>query len=334
MRAVLMTAVGGPEVLELREIPEPAIVSPQQIKVRLRATGINPIDTKLRARGTFYPDTGPAVLGCDGAGVVVETGAEVTRFQPGDEVWFCDGGLGGAQGCYAEYKVLDQHIARRKPANLDFFAAAGAPLVLITASEALHDRVKIKSGDRLLLPGAAGGVGHVAIQLAKLAGARVLATASSRDKMDFVRTLGAEECISYRERDFVAAALEWSDGRGVDIALDTVGGEILRRCVDALAHYGDLITLLEPPADMAWKEARTRNLRVSFVLMLTPMIRDLPVARAHHSDILDRCAERCEAGELKIHVDRVLPLAEAAQAHRLVAEHGLKGKIVLDLGAD
>lgn len=334
MRAVLMTAPGGPEVLELREIPEPAIVSPGQIKIRLRAAGVNPIDTKLRARGTFHPDAGPAVLGCDGAGVVVETGAEVTRFQPGDEVWFCDGGLGGAQGCYAEYKVLDQHIARHKPASLDFFQAAAAPLVLITAWEGLHDRAAIEPGDRLLLPGAAGGVGHVAVQLAALAGAHVLGTAGSRDKADFVRSLGAEECVLYRERDFVAAALEWTGGRGADIALDTVGGETLRRCVEAVAHYGELITLLEPPADMAWKEARTRNLRVGFVLMLTPMIRDLPAARAHHGDILDRCAEYCEAGELRMHVDRVLPLSEAAQAHRLVEGHGLKGKLVLDLGAD
>lgn len=334
MRAVLMTAQGGPEVLEVREIPEPAIVSPQEIKVRLRAAGVNPVDTKLRARGTFYPHAGPAVLGCDGAGVVVETGAEVKRFQPGDEVWFCDGGLGGAQGCYAEYKVLDQHVARHKPASIDFFEAAAAPLVLITAWEALHDRALIEPGDRLLLPGAAGGVGHVALQLAVLAGAHVLGAAGSRDKADFARSLGAEECILHRDRDIVAAALEWSGGRGVDIALDTVGGEILRRCVEAVAHYGDLVTLLEPPANMTWKEVRTRNLRVGFVLMLTPMIRDLPAARAHHGDILDRCAERFECGELKVHVDRVLPLEEAAQAHRLVEGHGLKGKLVLDLGGD
>lgn len=334
MRAVLMTAQGGPEVLELREIPEPAIRSPQEVKVRLRAAGVNPLDTKLRARGTFHPDAMPAVLGCDGAGIVVETGAEVTRFRPGDEVWFCDGGLGGTQGCYAEYKVLDQHLARRKPASLDFFEAAAAPLVLITAWEALHDRAPLEPGDRVLIHAAAGGVGHVAVQLAALAGARVMGTAGTREKAAFACSLGAEACIVHRERDFVAAALEWSGGRGVDAALDTVGGEVFRRSVEALAHYGELVTLLEPPSDIAWKEARNRNLRVGFVLMLTPMLRDLPAARAHQGDILDRCAERIDAGELQVHVDRVLPLAQAAEAHRLIEGRAVTGKLVLDPGAD
>ena len=182
MRAVTMQTVGGPEVLVSAEIPEPQIRSPHEVKVRLHAAGINPVDTKLRARGTFYPDVSYPVLGCDGAGVVVETGAEVSRFRVGDEVWFCDGGLGGSQGCYAQYKVLDEHIARRKPASIDFFAAAAAPLVLITAWEALHDRVQLAPGDRILIHAAAGGVGHVAVQLASLAGARVLATVADRAK--------------------------------------------------------------------------------------------------------------------------------------------------------
>lgn len=333
MRAVTMQTVGGPEVLVSAEIPEPQIRSPHEVKVCLHAAGINPVDTKLRARGTFYPDVSYPVLGCDGAGVVVETGAEVTRFRVGDEVWFCDGGLGGTQGCYAQYKVLDEHIARRKPASIDFFAAAAAPLVLITAWEALHDRVQLAPGDRILIHAAAGGVGHVAVQLARLAGARVLATVGSREKADFATALGAEACVLRHERDFVTAALEWSDGKGVDVVFDTVGGEVFRRSVEAVAHYGDLVTLLEPPPDLSWKEARNRNLRVGFVLMLTPMLRELPETRAHQGDILDRCAELIDAGRLRIHVDRVLPLDQAAEAHRLIEAGGTTGKIVLDTGA-
>lgn len=331
MRAIVMTAPGGPEVLELREIPEPAIRSPHEVKVRIRAAGINPVDTKLRARGTFYPDAGPAVLGCDGAGVVVETGSAVSRVSVGDEVWFCEGGLGGAQGCYAEYVVLDENLARRKPASLSFYEAAASPLVLITAWEALHDRARIRAGDKVLIHAAAGGVGHVAVQLAALAGARVMGVVGSQEKAEFVRALGAEHCV-IRDRDFVAAALEWTGGEGADIVLDTVGGDVFRRSIEAVAHYGDLVTILEPPADLNWKEARNRNLRIGIVLMLTPMLRDLPAARRHQGEILDRCAELFDAGKLKVHVDRVLPLEEAAEAHRLIEGHATTGKLVLDLG--
>lgn len=333
MRAVVMTGAGGPEVLELRDIPEPRIRSPRDVKVRLHAAGINPVDTKLRARGVFYPDALPAVLGCDGTGVVVETGPEVTRFAPGDEVWFCDGGLGADQGCYAEYKVVDEHVARRKPARLSFHEAAAAPLVLITAWEALRDRADVEPADRVLIPGAAGGVGHVAVQLARLGGARVFGAAGSPEKAELALALGAEECVLHRERDLVEAALEWSGGDGVDIALDTVGGDVFSRLMEACADYGDLVTLLEPAPGTAWKAARDRNLRVGFVLMLTPMLRDLPAARAHHWDILDRCVEWIEEGALRFHVGRTLALEEAAEAHRLVEQQAVSGKVVLDLGA-
>jgi NADPH2:quinone reductase len=331
MKAVVMTALGGPEVLEVREVPEPVIRASTDVKVRLRAAGVNPVDTKLRSRGLYFPEGLPAILGCDGAGVVEETGAGVTRFKPGDEVWFCDGGLGRAQGCYAEYKVVDEHIARRKPRTLSFVEAAAGPLVLITAWEALNDRARMEAGDRVLIHGAAGGVGHVAIQLAAIEGARVLTTVGSAEKGEFVRNLGAEAYINYREHDFVAAALAWSDGRGVDIALDTVGGEVFRRSMEAVADYGDLITLLEPAGGISWKEARNRNLRVGFVLMLTPMVRDLPAARMHQHDILDRCAEHIDSGEIKLHVGEVLPLEDAAEAHRLLSGEHAPGKIVLEI---
>lgn len=137
----------------------------------------------------------------------------------------------------------------------------------------------------------------------------------------------------HRERDFIGAALEWSGGEGVDLALDTVGGEVFTRLMDACAHYGDLVTLLEPPPGVSWKAARERNLRIGFVLMLTPMLRDLPAARAHHWDILDRCVEWIEEGALRIHVGRTLPLEAAAEAHRLVEGNAVAGKVVLDLGA-
>jgi NADPH:quinone reductase len=337
MKAIVMTREGAPDVLELRELPEPVIADPQQIKVRLHAAGVNPVDTKLRARGLYYPAALPAVPGCDGAGVVVETGTAVTRFRVGDAVWFCDGGLGDAQGCYAEYKVLHQDHARRKPASLDYHQAAAAPLVLITAWEALFDRARLAeherpaSGTRVLVHGGAGGVGHVAIQLAVIAGARVITTVASSNKAERARALGAEAVVLYPEQDFVAVVNDWTGGTGVDIALDTVGGEVFRRTIGAVAHYGDLVTLLDPGVGVTWKEARTRNLRIGFVLMLTPQLRGLARARAHHGEILDRCAEWCDDGRLEIDAATVLPLAAAAEAHRLIEQGHTRGKVVLDI---
>ena len=151
MKAVLMTAVGDIDVLQLAEIEEPEIATPTQLKVQLQAAGMNPVDTKLRSRGVFYPDALPAVLGCDGAGVVVETGSDVTRFRTGDAVWFCHGGLGGEQGNYAEYTVVDETIARPMPDCLGYTEAAALPLVLITAWEALFDRARLEQGQSVLI---------------------------------------------------------------------------------------------------------------------------------------------------------------------------------------
>jgi len=330
MKAMMMTAVGGPVVLQVCELPEPRITAADQVKVKLHGAGINPIDTKLRGRGVLFPDALPTILGCDGAGEVVECGAAVTSLKPGDAVWFCHGGLGREPGNYAQYAVLPAAIARRMPKTVDALHAAAGPLVLITAWEALFDRAHLQAGQTLLIHAGAGGVGHVAIQLAKQAGARVCTTASGADKAAFVRGLGADHVIDHRQTDFVAAVNDWTDGRGVDVALDCVGGETFRRSLDATAHYGLVVTLLEPGADVSWKEARTRNLRIGFELMLTPMLRDLPQARAHQGEILDRCADMIDAGQLRLHIGEVLPLPQAAVAHTRIEEGRVQGKLVLD----
>jgi len=330
MKAVQMSAAGAPDVLVFGEIPEPRLAAPSQIKVRLHAAGINPVDTKIRARGLFQPGAQPpAVLGCDGAGEVVEIGSGVTRFRVGDRVWFCNGGLGGEQGNYAEFTLVDEAVAQPLPAAIDFPTAAAAPLVLITAWEALFDRAHLQAGQHVLIHAGAGGVGHVAIQLAKQAGARVAVTVGSPEKAAFVRALGADEAFLYKEQDFVAATNRWTEGKGADIVFDCVGGETFRKSIDAVAHYGDLITLLDPGTDVVWKEARNRNLRIGFVLMLTPMLRHLPEVRAHQGEILRLCGERIARGELRIEVARTFPLDQAAEAHRLIEQGHVQGKLVL-----
>lgn len=330
MKAVLMTQTGSPEVLRLNDIAEPPITRPSEIKVQLQAAGVNPIDTKLRKRGLFYDNALPAVLGCDGAGVVVEAGKAVTRFKVGDRIWFCHGGLGADQGNYAEYTVLDERWAAAMPASLDFETAAAAPLVLITAWGALYDRARLQAGQTVLIHAGAGGVGHVAIQLAKIKGARVLATVSSPEKAELVRGWGADEAIDYRTHDYVTVVNELTAAQGADIVFDTVGPEVFKRSIECTAHFGDIVTLLDI-GDVSLQEARMRNLRIGFELMLTPMLRNLHAARDHHLEILNQCGKWLDEGRLKIHVGQVLPLAAAAEAHGLIEAGHMTGKAVLKM---
>ncbi len=326
-----MREVGGPAVLQLAERPRPELTGPSDILVRILAAGVNPIDTKVRSRGPLIPDGLPAVLGCDGAGVVEAVGTEVTRFKPGDEVWYCHGGLGGPVGNYAEYMVLDNQLAQAKPRGIGFAEAACAPLVVLTAWEALNDRARLTAGQTVLIHGGAGGVGHVAIQMAHYLGARVCTTVSSPEKADFAHSLGAEYCINYRNEDLVEAVMDWTGGRGVDVAFDTIGPEVFRRTIPAMAHYGDLVTILDPGPDLDLKEARMRNLRISLELMLTPMLRDLPRARTHQGEVLRRAGNMIDAGALKIHCSRTFPLAEAQEAHKLIEAGHVTGKLALTM---
>ncbi len=331
MRAVVMTRPGSPYVLQMHELPEPRIKTPRQIKVQLKAAGVNPIDTKLRSRGLFYPNAWPAILGCDGAGIVVQRGAGVSRFKIDDRVWFCHGGLGADPGNDAEFTVLDERWAAPIPRGVDFVHAAAGPLVLITAWGALYDRARLAAGQSVLIHAGAGGVGHVAIQLAKLKGARVITTVSSAEKAEFVRKLGADQAINYREQNFVKTVNLLTRGQGIDVVLDTVGPQVFKQSVEVTAHYGNLVTLLDPGANFDFREARTRNLRLGFELMLTPMLRNLIKAREHHVEILQQCGVWMKQGKLKVHVNRLLPLRDAITAHRLIEEGHSTGKVVLQI---
>jgi NADPH2:quinone reductase len=329
MKAMVMTAVGGPEVLQWQEVPNPEAPQGHELLIRLRAAGVNPVDTKLRARGTYFPERMPAILGCDGAGVVEATGDKVRRFKPGDAVYFCHGGLGAAPGCYAEFTLVHEHCVAHKPAQLDFAHAAAAPLVLITAWESLHERSKLRQGKSVLVHAGAGGIGHVAIQLVKRAGAWCCTTVSDEDKAQFVRELGADAVIRYRDGDFVPTVLDWTEGEGTDIALDTVGGTVFTDSFRAVRCYGDLVTLLQPASDVDWKDARLRNLRVSFELMLTPQVLALRERQQRQAEILERCAPLFDAGELTLRLAETLPITDAAEAHRRIERGGMLGKLAL-----
>lgn len=331
MKSIMMNRTGGPEVLSYTDIAEPQISVPTQLKVRLHAAGVNPVDTKIRRNGLLYPDASlPAVLGCDGCGEVVEVGSAVAGIKPGAALWFCNGGLGREQGNYAAYTVIDSRWVAPKPQSLSFIEAAAGPLVLITAWGALFGRGGLQPGQTVLVHAGAGGVGHVAVQLAKLHGARVVATVSGDAKAAFVKSLGADACIDYTRDNFVAAVNDLTGGQGADVVLDTVSSEVFKASIEATAHFGSLVTLLDPGA-ISLAEARMRNLRIGFELMLTPMLRNLDAQRDKHVDILNRCSAWIDAGKLRLHVDKVFDLDAAAEAHRHIEAGHTQGKLVLKI---
>ena len=331
MEAILITTPGNPDVLQLNSIPEPQIQQTQEILIRLKAAGVNPIDTKLRRRGTFYPEEMPAILGCDGAGIVEEIGTGVTKFKPGDEVYFCAGGLGKqGTGNYAQFAVVDENFVATKPKSISFAEAAAAPLVLITAWESIYDRGRLESEQTALIHAGAGGVGHVAIQLAKIRGAKVATTVSTQDKARLARQLGADYPILYKDTNFVEAILNWTDGKGVDLAFDTVGGQNFYDTFGAVKVYGDIVTILAPGTEnMNWKVARDRNLRISLELMLTPALQGLYASQKYHGEILEQCATWIDEGKLTIHLSQTFPLAQAAIAHQALENGTILGKTAL-----
>ena len=328
MKAILMTRAGSADTLECRDIPETILTEPTQIKVRLRAAGVNPIDTKIRRNGLLGPGPLPAILGCDGAGEVIEIGSAVDRFRVGDRVWFCHGGLGIEPGNYAEVIVLDQCWAAPMPQSLDFIHAAAGPLVLITAWGMLYDRGRLHAGQTVLIHAGAGGVGHVALQLAKWRGARVITTVGSAENAALAEGWGADEVINHREQDFVVEVNRLTDERGADLVAEMIGPGVFARSIECTAHFGDLVTLLDP-GNIPLAEARLRSLRIGFELMLTPQLRRLTAARAHQVNILRQCGELIDSGQLSLHVSQVFPLEQATDAHRQLETGHTVGKCVL-----
>ncbi|MDQ6987280.1 MAG: zinc-binding dehydrogenase [Mariprofundaceae bacterium] len=329
-------------MLRWQHTADPSDIGADQLLIRLKAAGVNPIDTKLRQNGLYFADGLPAILGCDGAGIVEKTGTNVSDFSPGDAVYFCYGGLGQKSGSssignYAELNIIPACAAAKKPAFTDFPTAAAAPLVLITAWEALFDRAGMqkaqqngqKNAQKVFIHGGAGGVGHVAVQLAKIAGCDVATSVSSAEKAAFVRQLGADFVINYHEQDVPEALLDWTQGQGVDIAFDTVGGDAFCQLIPAVRIYGDLVTILQVPDNTDWKTLRLRNIRLSQELMLTPMVLSLDDGLAHQADILTQCAAWMDEGKLSIHLSHQLALQDAAEAHRLIESGGMHGKIAL-----
>ncbi|MGW5878179.1 NADP-dependent oxidoreductase [Nocardiopsis terrae] len=307
MRAISQDTHGGPEVLHEVRVPRPA-PGPSQILVSVRAAGVNPTDWKHRASGLFLNRL-PLVLGWDVSGVVESVGYGVTLFKPGDEVFGMLPYPHGV-GSHAEYALGPARAFTHKPASVDHVQAGALPLVSLTAYQALVDTARLRAGQRVLVHAAAGGVGHVAVQIAKSLGAYVIGTASE-PKHALLRELGADEVIDYRTTDFTEATGD------IDVVLDALSGETRTRSLEVLRPGGTLVSLL--PGQDPQEEDRARSLGVRVETLLV---------EADHQG-MNAIAELVDRGELRAHVETVLPLAEAAKAHALGDTDRTTGKIVL-----
>ncbi len=328
MKAILLTDTGGPEVLQLGDIPIPEITQPDQVLVRLKAAAVNPLDIKMR-EGVYPLTNFPFVPGWDGAGIVEAIGADVTTVGKGDEVYLFYGSFGKANGNYAEYTLCRERNLAAKPKSLSFAEAAAAPLVTLTAWEALFDRASLQAGQSVLIHAGAGGIGHVAIQLAVNRGITVYTTVGNQQNAEFVSRLGASHVINYKTENFVGVVSELTKGEGVDAVLDTVGGETMHQSVQVTKFYGNLVTLIKPGDDLDLAAARMRNLRIGFETVLVPVLFDLIDHQLRQQQILTEIAALFDSGQLHIKISEEMPLEDAAQAHIKIDQGGAQGKIVL-----
>ncbi|MGJ7507890.1 zinc-dependent alcohol dehydrogenase family protein [Variovorax sp. GT1P44] len=326
MQAAVVRETNGPFEIVDRPVPD---VRPGHVLVRIHASGVNPLDTKIRAGMAAHARHSlPAVLGMDLAGVVVGVGAGVARFQVGDEVYGLVGGVGGLQGTLATYAAVDADLLAHKPKSQSFRDAAALPLVSITAWEGLMDRARTGAGHKVLVHGGAGGVGHVAIQIARAAGADVYATAKP-SQFDVVRSFGATpiDYTASTPADYVQAHTE---GEGFDVVYDTVGGATLDASFVSVRPYTGHVVSALGWGTHSLAPLSFRGATYSGVFTLMPMLSGK--GRAHHGEILAQVARLVDASQLRPLVDtQRFTLGQAGDAHARVTSGQAVGKVVVDI---
>ena len=322
MKAVVLTRFGGPDAFEIQTLPVPAVGS-RQVRVRVHATAINPLDYQIR-RGDYADYVPlPTVIGHDVSGVVEAIGSDVTEFARGDEVYYTPKIFGGA-GSYAEVHVADVDLVGRKPRNLSHVEAASLTLVGGTVWEAFVSRAGLRVGETILIHGGAGGVGTIAIQVAKAIGARVITTALANDH-DFVRALGADDVIDFSTTDYVDAVGALTGGRGVDVVFDTIGGDTLTRSPLVLAQFGRVVSLVDIAAPQNLIEAWGRNASYHFVFT------------RQNRGKLDELTNLVERDLVRPVIGAVLPFERLAEGHEVLetgSRRGLRGKVAIDISGE
>ncbi|WP_454780526.1 zinc-dependent alcohol dehydrogenase family protein [Legionella sp. WA2022007384] len=327
MKAQAISSFGDSSIFETIELPTPQI-KPGYVLIRVVATSVNPVDCKVRSgKYSQISPPFPAVLHSDVAGIVEQVGEYVTEFAVGDEVYGCAGGFLNEAGALAEFMLADARLIAKKPKTLSMVEAAALPLVVITAWEALFEKVKIKSGQKVLIHAGTGGVGHIAIQLAKWAGAEVYATVSSPDKADIAKSLGAKETINYRLESVQDYVNRLTHGKGFDIVFDTIGGENLDKSLAAVALYGNVISI-QAASNHDLSPLHSKSASLHAVFMLLPLLRN--IERERHGKILKEIATLADEGSLKPLIDPHLFYFENIdKAHALLESGKAVGKIVV-----
>ncbi len=306
MKAIVINEYGDESVLKLEEIEKPQ-PKDDEIFVKVKISAVNPVDWKIRdGLGEMFGLKFPIILGCEISGTVEETGANIKKFKTGDEVF----GFIAERGAYAEYVVAKEIELSKIPENFDFENAAAIPVGALTAWQAIFIKAGLKSGQKILIHAASGGVGSMAVQLAKEKGAYVIATASGKNE-EFVKDLGADKFIDYKTTKFEDVV------KDVDVVFDTVGGDTQERSFQFLKKGGFLVTIVNPPSsELAEKYG-----------VQAEMIHLVP-----NAEQLAEITELASDGKLKTSVEKVFPFSEIKKAHELSEAGHTRGKIVLKVG--
>ena len=325
MLAAIMDAPKQPFRIGPIERPTPAA---GQALIRIKASGVNPLDTKIWAgQAAHARHPLPGILGMNVAGVVEAIGPDVTGFRRGDEVYGMTGGVGGLQGSLAQYAAVDADLLAPKPANLTMREAASLPLNVITAWEGLVDRAQIQPAQSALIHGGAGGVGHIAVQIAHARGAQVFATGSARDR-NYIEQLGVT-FIDYKDAPVADYVARHTAGRGFDVVYDTVGGAVLDASFNAVAQFGHVVSALgwgtHSLAPLSFRAAS-----YSGVFTLLPMLTGK--GRAHHGEILREATGLIEAGKIATRIDpRHFAFETIHDAYQALRDGTAAGRLVIDI---
>ncbi len=319
MKAVRLNEFGGVDVLKIEDVAEPTL-RPHHVMIKVDSAGVNYADIMRRSGNYPGPDL-PSSMGLEAAGTVTEVGSDVRGITVGQKV------MGMGPGGQAELVAVNGDLVFPYPDSLDPIVAGGMPIVFLTSYHLLKTRGQLQPGHTVLVQAGASGVGTVAIQLAKAWGAKVIATASTQDKLELCRNLGADVTINYTETDFEEAVKEESSGAGVDLVLECVGGPVLEKSVRCVASYGRLVSYGNAsgtPANLAASDITTANRTV-----IGFSIGRSPVGTLDHKGAMGELFPMIADGKVKLIVDQVLPLSDVGKAHQHLANRGTRGKVIL-----
>jgi NADPH2:quinone reductase len=328
MQAMAASAYGTVDVLGWQEMPKPE-PGPRDLLISVQASAVNPVDCKIRQGAIPMQRDFPITLGFDVAGVVEAVGSDVELFQQGDAI-FASPAL-NRHGANAPYVLVDERTAAPKPQSLTATEAAALPLVSLTAWEGLFRHAKLHHRETVLIHGGAGGVGHVAVQLAKDQGCRVIATAGRDESIALAQQCGADVVINYKTENVVDRVMELTDQRGCHVVLETVGGENLTHSIQCTGVFGRLVSILGAPQDAPISDLFIKSASLHFEFMGAANMFDMAQAKEQQGEILRTVAEYVEAGKLKPHLSATYSLSDLAQAHQQQETGHTLGKLAITM---